>query len=432
MNHEIQYIGKEWISGLPKNWKFDRIKDVCENLVGGGTPKTSESEYWEDGDIIWLSPTDFSRHKSEKYIYESEKKITKLGLESSSATMIPFGTIVMSSRASIGEAKIAGCDLSTNQGFISFIVNYKMHNNFLYYAIEGHLGKYFNSISSGTTFNEISRRIVKQEQVPVPTIQEQKVIADYLDIACARIDRIISIKEAQLEKIKEIRKSKIDEFICLGLDIKTEVNQTGLSYLPKIKDGWLLDRFKDVAKIRDEKTDEKSEIEDYIELEDIDQGTGQIFGKRNTIEVESKVTKFFYGDVLFGKLRPYLEKYHYAEFDGKCTGEILAFKPERINGKFLMYILGSKWFIDLCNSMSYGAKMPRVNWNTQLAMINLPLPSKTEQQEIVEQLDNLSQKVQDLKRNVTNQIETLKSYRKSLIHECVTGKKQVAEPTNKN
>ena len=132
--HEIQNIGKEWLNGLPEHWKFDRIKDVCEKITGGGTPKSSISKYWVDGEITWISPTDFGKQKGTKYITTSEKKITVLGVQKSSATFLPEGTVIMSSRASIGEPKIAGKEITTNQGFISYITNHKLHNNFLFYC----------------------------------------------------------------------------------------------------------------------------------------------------------------------------------------------------------------------------------------------------------------------------------------------------------
>ena len=107
------------------------------------------------------------------------------------------------------------------------------------------------------------------------------------------------------------------------------------SFLDDLPVGWRFDRFKDVVALRNEKTDEASAEEDYLELEDLDSGSGRILSRRNTLEVGSAVTLFEKGDVLFGKLRPYLEKYWEAEFDGKCTGEILAFKPQRIASRFL-------------------------------------------------------------------------------------------------
>jgi len=192
------------------------------------------------------------------------------------------------------------------------------------------------------------------------------------------------------------------------------------SFLDDLPKGWTFDRLKDVVALRNEKTSEATADEDYLELEDIESGTGRILSRRNTLEVDSAVTIFKKGDVLFGKLRPYLEKYYEAEFDGKCTGEILAFKPERIASRFLFYCVGSRWFIERCNALAYGAKMPRVSWPTQLSQFNIPLPPLPEQGRIAAYLDASCAEIDAAVAVKQQQIETLDALRKSIIHKTVT------------
>ena len=192
------------------------------------------------------------------------------------------------------------------------------------------------------------------------------------------------------------------------------------AFLDSLPKGWNFDRFKDVAALRSERTDEASEVEDYLELEDLEPSSGRILNRRNTMTVVSDVTVFKTGDVLFGKLRPYLEKYYVAEFDGKCTGEILAFKPERIASRFLFYCLASPWFIERCNLLAYGAKMPRVNWPTQLAQFNLPLPPLPEQQRIATYLDASCAAIDAAVSAKRRQLDTLEALRKSIIQRAVT------------
>lgn len=151
--------------------------------------------------------------------------------------------------------------------------------------------------------------------------------------------------------------------------------------------GWRRDRLKDVASLRTEKTKDKSDLVDYLELEDIESWSMKILNKRNTLEVGSAVTLFNAGDVLFGKLRPYLAKVCRPDFNGKCTGEILAIHPIHVDGNFLKYALIDPEMIKKCTEFSYGAKMPRVNWNTQLSTFEISLPPLPEQKRIAAFLD---------------------------------------------
>lgn len=192
------------------------------------------------------------------------------------------------------------------------------------------------------------------------------------------------------------------------------------SFLDALPVGWSFDRLKDVVSLRNQKTDEASADEDYLELEDLESGTGRILNRRNTLEVGSAVTLFKKGDVLFGKLRPYLEKYWEAEFDGKCTGEILAFKPERMASRFLFYCFGSRWFLERCNALAYGAKMPRVSWEKQLSQFNIPLPPVPEQQRIAAYLDASCAAIDTAVAAKRHQLETLDNLRWAISLKAVT------------
>jgi type I restriction enzyme S subunit len=192
------------------------------------------------------------------------------------------------------------------------------------------------------------------------------------------------------------------------------------NFLHELPNGWKFYRLKDVVALRNEKTSEATEEEDYLELEDLESGTGRILSRRNTVGVESAVTVFKKGDVLFGKLRPYLEKYYQADFDGKCTGEILAFKPERIASRFLFYCVGWQWFIERCNALAYGAKMPRVSWPTQLSQFNIPLPPLPEQERIVAYLDASCVAIDSAVAAKRRQVETLDRLSKTTVNVAVT------------
>src|SRR5205809_6793825 len=97
----------KWLAVMPGSWRTDRLKDIVPEILGGGTPSSSEPDYWNDGDIIWLTPTDFSNEDGSIEISDSERRITRAGLNASSASLLPKGAVIMASRATIGTARIA-------------------------------------------------------------------------------------------------------------------------------------------------------------------------------------------------------------------------------------------------------------------------------------------------------------------------------------
>lgn len=221
MKYKYNHSNIDWINKYPEHWKIDRLKDICVSIKGGGTPKSSIPEYWDGGNIIWITPTDFSNKKGEKYINDSEKKITVLGLAKSSAKEIEINSVIMSSRASIGEPKINKKVLTTNQGFISFTPGHKITSDFLYYLIKGYIGEYFSIVAMGTTFMEISRTKAKQVKVPIPPIQEQKAIAKYLDNIYDKINETIKIKFGNVVVQDSEKKDDISQYSLLQSYLKS-------------------------------------------------------------------------------------------------------------------------------------------------------------------------------------------------------------------
>ncbi len=157
---------------IPDTWLWVRLVDIGD-IVGGGTPKTSEVSFWENGTISWITPADM--RGLGKYVSCGMRKITKVGLEKSSARLLPKGTVIYSSRAPIGYIAIALNELCTNQGFKSVIPFNVELSEYLYYCL---ISQTQNIISraSGTTFKEISGGEFGQTIIPIPPLAEQKRI----------------------------------------------------------------------------------------------------------------------------------------------------------------------------------------------------------------------------------------------------------------
>ena len=173
-------------------WSTKRICDVA-NVTGGGTPSTDNSKYW-NGDIQWFTPSEIGKTK---YISNSSRTITKDGLKNSSAKLLPIGTILLSSRATIGEASILTNVASTNQGFQSLIVDEKYNNEFIFY-LKNKFQKEMLIKAFGSTFLEISKSNIENIKIILPTLNEQNKIANFLSL----LDKKIELQTKKIEDLK--------------------------------------------------------------------------------------------------------------------------------------------------------------------------------------------------------------------------------------
>ena len=169
---------------IPKGWKWLKVEDFAE-VVSGGTPSTDKPEFW-NGDIAWITPKDLSDFKF-RYIRRGERNISRKGLESSNAKLLPKGTVLLSSRAPVGYLAIAKNELSTNQGFQSLVPKENVITEYLYYLLKDNI-EYLKSQASGTTFGELSKSTLKKLLFLLPPLPEQKAIAEVLSSIDDKID----------------------------------------------------------------------------------------------------------------------------------------------------------------------------------------------------------------------------------------------------
>ncbi|EGQ7701555.1 restriction endonuclease subunit S [Vibrio cholerae] len=190
------------MSQLPSSWRETPIETVTE-VVSGGTPSSKHPEYYTEdhkGSIAWVTPADLSGYK-EKYISHGRRSITKSGYDSCSAKLMPKGTVLFSSRAPIGYTVIAANEISTNQGFKSFVPIVGVNETYLYYYLRSikHLAE---SLATGTTFKELSGKVAKTLPFPLAPFAEQTRIVEKLDEVLAQVDTI----KARLDGIPAILK----------------------------------------------------------------------------------------------------------------------------------------------------------------------------------------------------------------------------------
>jgi type I restriction enzyme S subunit len=165
------------------DWEEKKLGEVCE-IVGGGTPDTNISEYW-GGEIQWFTPTEI---KSD-FVSNSIRTITELGLQKSSAKKLPIGTILLTTRATIGEVSIAREECSTNQGFQSLIVRKENSNIFIFNWIKKNKHELI-SRANGSTFPEISKSAIEKILLIIPCLLEQQKIANFLSGIDSKIEKV--------------------------------------------------------------------------------------------------------------------------------------------------------------------------------------------------------------------------------------------------
>ena len=182
---------------MKKSWEYKRIKDIG-SVVAGTTPNTNIAEYW-DGNLCWISPAELD---GSHYLYDSKKKITEAAVKAKSLKLLPEGTVILSSRAPIGKVVINKVPTYCNQGFKCVVCGKEIYNEYLYWWFWGNT-QYLNSLGTGATFKEISKKVVENVTIPVPPLSEQQHIVEELDL----LSSIIEKKKAQLKELDNLAQS---------------------------------------------------------------------------------------------------------------------------------------------------------------------------------------------------------------------------------
>ena len=274
--------------------------------------------------------------------------------------------------------------------------------------------------------------------VPVPDPETQTAIADYLDRETARLDALLGAKQGLLKLLAEKRRAIITRAVTCGLDPRAPIRDSGVPWLGGTGIAFPTKRLKHVVTLRRLRTANNSPDDGarpYVGLEDIESGTGRLLnllngagtsgpsGPSETSETDGKGlgTDFDLGDVLFGKLRPYLAKAWVAEFPGRCTTEALVMKATSIEPRFLRSVCLSSWFVSGVNASTFGAKMPRAEW-AFIGNMPVPVPEPKIQKVIADYLDHETTQLDVFTAKTRETIRLLKERRTALIAAAVTGR----------
>ena len=379
--------------GFSDAWEQRKLGDIAD-IVGGGTPSTGNQSYW-DGDIDWYAPAEIA---DQIYANSSQKKITGLGYENSSAKMLPPGTVLFTSRAGIGKTAILTRKGCTNQGFQSIVPHRGELDSYFIFSRTEELKRYGELVGAGSTFVEVSgKQMAVMELMMPPTMREQQTIGGFFQ----QLDHLITLHQRKFEKLTNVKKSMLEKMFP----------QNGSSY-PEIRfkgftDPWEQRKFEEIA-VRSSVICSDDTLP-RVEYEDIVSGTGRLNKDIYAKQSSKSGIAFHQGDVLYGKLRPYLQNWLLPTFDGLAVGDFWVLQPQNADSSFLYRLIQSRQFDEVANQ-STGTKMPRADWKLVSKTV-FSIPSNISEQAAIgtyfTALDNLItlhqrelEKLQNIKKSM--------------------------------
>lgn len=355
---------------MKHNWEYKKLGEVCE-IVGGSTPKTEIADYW-NGDLNWFTPAELT---NEKYYRTSERKITELAVKSTGLTLMPPGTVLLTSRAPIGKVGITTCYSYCNQGFKNLICKENLFNEYLYYTLI-FFNEEIKDKGRGATFKEISKKVTESISIPVPPLSVQEQIVGELD----KINELIDDCRELLRTLDNLAQSIFYDTFGdpisnpKGWEVKALKNLTieNLSYGSGAS-GLPFDK-----KVR------------YIRITDIDDS-----GK---LKPENVVSPSVYdpkyelkdGDILFARSGTVGKSFLYTADIGKAiyAGYLIKATVNRslILPSYLYSLSKTQYYIDYIKSSVRGVAQPNVNAKLYGAL-SVPVPPLTLQEEFAKRIE---------------------------------------------
>ncbi|HCN4342775.1 TPA: restriction endonuclease subunit S [Escherichia coli] len=412
--------GVEWIGQVPEHWKVAQIK-----RISALNPRKSTLSEEKDSLCTFLP---MEKLRTNAVTLDETRPIHEV-----------YGGYSYFCDGDILIAKVTPCfengNIAVANGLVNGIgfgsteinvlrVNGKGHNRFLYYRLQE---EQFRTIAKsemrGTGgLKRVPTDLFESFTIGLPDTDEQATIAATLDRETARIDALVEKKTRFIELMKEKRQALITHAVTKGLDPNVKMKDSGVEWIGQVPEHWKVARVKRLVSLRNERRNDVSTDTIYIGLEDVEAGSGQYKptnGSSRQSE-DSTVGIFYEGDVLYGKLRPYLRKAIISEMAGCCSTEFLVLRAEKTEPRWLQEWLLTPDVTHQIESGCEGAKMPRADWG-HIGSIEVVYPDQPEQAQILTTLDRETARIDALISKVEQSITLLKERRSAFITAAVTG-----------
>ena len=418
--------GIPWLDDIPAHWQVPRLKYLCSRsgIYGANVPAT---EYQDTG-IRFLRTTDIT---DEGHLKDGGVFLPK---ELVGDYLLNDGDLLISRSGTVGRSFLYQSKLHGPCAYAGYLVRFvpgpRILPEYLFQFTQTQaFQRFLRSVVIQSTIENVNAKKYSNAHVPLPPPDEQAAIAEYLDHKDALIQRYLHAKRRLVPLLQQLRKSTIHYAVTRGLDPEnTPTKPSGIPWLGDIPAHWEMRRLKYSAVNVTKMTSQRNEDEITLALENVESWSGRYADAGPDVQFDSQLKRFQVGDVLFGKLRPYLAKVALPNRPGLCVGEFLVLRPREdvLLPEYLWMLLRSPTVIDVISASSFGAKMPRTDWRFVGGM-RLPLPPPDEQAAIAEYLDEKTAVIDAAIAGTSRLIDLVQQYRVSLIHHVVTGARDVRQ-----
>ena len=419
----------EWIGEIPAEWTVCKVKRFYK-LQTGFTPDTKKSEYYDDEyGFDWVNISDICDGMT---ITETKKKISQLYIDHYKPSIIPTGSLLYSFKLSVGQTAFAGKPIYSNEAIAAFLEDKKVNLHFFRYSSSFIIENAQTNIYNAKILNQ---DLINNALVPFPPLPEQQKIAAHLDSECAKIDDVISKSKATIEEYKKLKQSVITEAVTKGIRPNREMKDSGSVWFNDIPSDWNCQKLKFVFHIQKDIAGE----EGYTVLSITQKGIIPKDLSKNEGQLAQNYSNYQFvhiGDFAMNHMDLLTGWVDISKYEGVTSPDYRVFVLNNAENNSKNYYL---YMMQMCysNKIFYGLGQGVSGfgrWRLQAdKFLNfyIPIPPYEEQQEIADYLDKKCYEIDNLIAKKEQIAAELESYKKSLIYEYVTGKREVSDMTEK-
>ena len=423
MARKMKDSGIEWIGKIPEGWEVAPLKRFASIQTGNTPTKTSDSNYYASTGIPWIKPDNLGYSHS---ISKTSEYLTSEG--ALCARIMPPNTVYVCCIGSLGKVGYSSISCACNQQINALIFNDLMFWKYGYYLTIAQESQYL-LFGNGNVLQIINSTSQGNIACVLPPLENQHLIACYLDSICSDIEVLISKARSSIEEYKKLKQTVITQAVTKGVRGEREMKDSGVDWIGEIPVDWTIQRFARVAEVKSNLVSPDNYLEyPQISPENIEKDSGKLLLPCRTVAEVGVISGnhlFYKGQILYSKIRPKLNKVCIAPFDGLCSADMYPIESKN-DTRYIMYCILSNGFLQQVSMITENrVKMPKIN-QVELSKVLVAIPETiAEQKEIADYLDAKCAEIDGLIAKKEQLVKELESYKKSLIYEVVTGKREV-------